>query len=71
MRKLIFLVIILLSFSHLYAEIETKTIALQAGYDTVMDISIDRVAAQGENYLQLTGLFFQIPHSSLLSSWNH
>ena len=58
MRKMIFLVIILLSFSRLYAEIETKTIALQAGYDTVMDISIERVAAQGENYLQ--GMPFNI-----------
>lgn len=58
MRKLVFLVIILLSFTYLHAEIETKSIALQAGYDTVMDISIDRVAAQGENYLQ--GMPFNI-----------
>ena len=53
---LILLVISIMSASAIRTE--TKTISLQAGYGTVMDISVNRVPAQSEKYLQ--GMPFNI-----------
>ena len=61
MKKIMVFILFVIVLSSAYSDdpyMTVRPISLQAGFDTVLDISVDRIPSQSENYLQ--GMPFNI-----------